>query len=192
MGSRIFHRAGLAFCCWSRLSSNVRHRRATMRALAHLNSAPGVRERQHGRDAGQHKAGFPALVEDRELGRLVIEAARRRLQEPKTWSASIRSAGRGAIVAHGAGSILKVSLWCRRRASHVGAFKLIKRRLKDNGPEGWRLGHRSVFHALIQSHCTTRQPAPHLLRITLPNPSFEARPNGKPPGPGHRYGVHFL
>ena len=24
-----------------------------------------------------------------------------------------------------------------------------------------------------------------------PNPSFEARPNGKPPGPGRWYGVHF-
>ena len=25
----------------------------------------------------------------------------------------------------------------------------------------------------------------------MPNPSFEARPNGKPPGPGWWYGVHF-
>lgn len=25
-----------------------------------------------------------------------------------------------------------------------------------------------------------------------PNPSVEARSNGGPPGPGHRYGVHFL
>ena len=24
-----------------------------------------------------------------------------------------------------------------------------------------------------------------------PNPSFEARPNGRPPGPGRRYAVHF-
>jgi len=24
-----------------------------------------------------------------------------------------------------------------------------------------------------------------------PNPSFEARPNGKPPGPGRWYAVHF-
>ena len=35
----------------------------------------------------------------------------------------------------------------------------------------------------------------HLVRVkprVLSNPSFEARPNGKPPGPGHRYGVHFL
>ena len=25
----------------------------------------------------------------------------------------------------------------------------------------------------------------------MPNPSFEARPNGKPPGPGRWYAVHF-
>ena len=24
-----------------------------------------------------------------------------------------------------------------------------------------------------------------------PNPSLEARPNGRPPGPGRRYAVHF-
>ena len=29
------------------------------------------------------------------------------------------------------------------------------------------------------------------LRAVLPNPSFEARPNGKPPGPGRWYAVHF-
>ena len=26
----------------------------------------------------------------------------------------------------------------------------------------------------------------------MPNPSLEARPNGRPPGPAARYGVHFL
>ena len=28
-------------------------------------------------------------------------------------------------------------------------------------------------------------------RGVRPNPSFEARPNGKPPGPGRWYAVHF-
>ena len=31
-----------------------------------------------------------------------------------------------------------------------------------------------------------------LPRTVLPNHSLEARSNGGPPGPGHRYGVHFL
>ena len=30
-----------------------------------------------------------------------------------------------------------------------------------------------------------------VLQPVRPNPSFEARPNGKTPGPGHGYGVHF-
>ena len=35
----------------------------------------------------------------------------------------------------------------------------------------------------------------HFLRLSrtvLPNQSLEARSNGGPPGPDHRYGVHFL
>ena len=36
------------------------------------------------------------------------------------------------------------------------------------------------------------QSCPPRTRRAWPNTSFEARPNGKPPGPGHRYGVHFL
>ena len=31
-----------------------------------------------------------------------------------------------------------------------------------------------------------------LRRTVLPNHSLEARSNGGPPSPGHRYGVHFL
>ena len=34
-------------------------------------------------------------------------------------------------------------------------------------------------------------PASSRADATTPNPSFEARPNGKPPGPGRWYGVHF-
>jgi hypothetical protein len=30
------------------------------------------------------------------------------------------------------------------------------------------------------------------LGVPRPNPSVKPRPNGGPPGPGHRYGVHFL
>ena len=32
---------------------------------------------------------------------------------------------------------------------------------------------------------------PVMPRTLTPNPSFKARPNGKPPGPGRWYGVHF-
>ena len=36
MGWRIFHHAGLAFCCRSRLSSNVRHHKDTPRMFSHI------------------------------------------------------------------------------------------------------------------------------------------------------------
>ena len=36
-----------------------------------------------------------------------------------------------------------------------------------------------------------RKLPPHFRCAVLPNPSFEARPNGKPPGPGRWYAVHF-
>ena len=36
---------------------------------------------------------------------------------------------------------------------------------------------------------TSKEGSP--LRAVLPNPSLEARPNGRPPGPGRRYAVHF-
>ena len=32
----------------------------------------------------------------------------------------------------------------------------------------------------------------HMVSAAQPNPSFKPSPNGGPPGPGHRYGVHFL
>jgi len=38
----------------------------------------------------------------------------------------------------------------------------------------------------VQGHATRFSP-----RVP-PNPSFKPSPNGMPPGPGHRYGVHFL
>ena len=35
-------------------------------------------------------------------------------------------------------------------------------------------------------------PVVRLLSTVWPNPSFKPSPNGGPPGPGHRYGVHCL
>ena len=32
----------------------------------------------------------------------------------------------------------------------------------------------------------------HAMPTVRPNPSFKPSPNGMPPGPGHRYGVHCL
>ena len=53
-----------------------------------------------------------------------------------------------------------------------------------------RLLPRSVHHSGEFSRANPN-PSRHLLP-PRPNPSFKPRPNGKPPGPGHRYPVHCL
>jgi len=51
--------------------------------------------------------------------------------------------------------------------------------------QGTRGNHKPVC-AFTYTRGTFKNPTP------WPNPSVEARPNGKPPGPGHRYAVHYL
>ena len=82
MGGRIFHRTGLAFCRWSRLSSNVRHHK--MKAVAspagsaarsaedqaatarHSREQPTPRVHFHG-SGGQHQAKRCALVMNQQV-----------------------------------------------------------------------------------------------------------------------------
>ena len=45
MGGRIFHCAGLAFCCWPRLSSNVRPHKLNLRVLEAADAAPFLKVR---------------------------------------------------------------------------------------------------------------------------------------------------
>ena len=51
-----------------------------------------------------------------------------------------------------------------------------------------RTGSRFGSRAKVAC-CNRTEGSP--LRAVLPNPSLEARPNGRPPGPGRRYAVHF-
>ena len=37
-----------------------------------------------------------------------------------------------------------------------------------------------------------QRPRPYSEKPSAPNPSLKLSTNGRPPGPGHRYGVHFL
>jgi len=48
-----------------------------------------------------------------------------------------------------------------------------------------------VFERKFQSSQLPKTLSRRSAAIPTPNPSVEARPNGKPPGPGQRYGVHF-
>jgi len=66
----------------------------------------------------------------------------------------------------------------RRRPPSPGQRRRREKHKPASSKRPARPGHRlnSILH-----------PPP-----VTPNPSFEARPNGKPPGPGHRYAVHYL
>jgi len=77
-------------------------------------------------------------------------------------------------------------------AANSGAYSPYRRRRLEDVPRNCRRrvgeGNRCrptkeprVFCGLTSGHINT----------ALPNPSFEARPNGKPPSPGHGYGVHY-
>ena len=60
-----------------------------------------------------------------------------------------------------------------------------------------REGQPRRLHQVFRRQPESRQllriaAALRMTRAVLPNPSLEARPNGMPPGPAARYGVHFL
>ena len=109
-----------------------------------------------------------------------------------------------------------VSLLYRRRASTSGFFMPITRRLKDDhvqsrvgsssyaaasppsstsflshGQPGRRLMPYGSFEREHRAVAVVHRAPGLALQPTTPNPSFEARPNGKPPGPAWRYAVHF-
>ena len=86
----------------------------------------------------------------------------------------------------------RVSSLYRRRATSRGSFMPITRRLKDkDGQSRWQFEPRHGFAAEFRVVAVAKAESPCIPPTTTPNPSFEARPNGKPPGPGRWYAVHF-
>ena len=63
--------------------------------------------------------------------------------------------------------------------SHISAASVARRPMKSSS-------------ASSRGSQLPKRPSRCGVAIPTPNPSVEARPNGKPPGPVHRYGVHFL
>ena len=174
MGWRIFHRTGLAFCCRSRLSSNVRHHKMRCVPSAAQNS------RMHSRPASSHPS-LSATGEVSRLRRNILVSRYRSKNCPEKLRAS-----RVAIVvpetvvvvqftkpAAGAGlqATLHVGMGGGRvtfKASHAPA----------------RLGNRGEKTVANPTSVASSY-------AVMPNPSLEARPNGRPPGPVWRYAVHF-
>ena len=88
--------------------------------------------------------------------------------------------------------IEKASLLYRRRVSSRGAFTPVTRRLKDNDHQQCqRLTPRGVLNHEQQAAEVLQRGQGAAAARTTPNPSLEARPNGRPPRPGRRYAVHF-
>ena len=82
---------------------------------------------------------------------------------------------------------LSVSSLARRHRKHRGFVQLgqWRREIHASAPGiRWRFGHT------VPARCLTPHPL-CTLGAVLPNPSFEARPNGRPPGPVWRYAYIF-
>ena len=101
------------------------------------------------------------------------------------------SASRQAAVARGAGFVSQF-LGPAAVRSAPALFSLVCGGRQIRGGPAWsaRSGlHLFFFTEVSYPSCTLPDfPFPHTV---LPNPSLEARPNGRPPGPGRRYAVHF-
>ena len=164
MGSRIFHRAGLASCCRSRLSSNVRHHKVRCVPSAAQNS------RMHSRPHSSHPSGA-ATDEVPRLRRNMLAVRFR----SKNCSKKLR-ASRAAIVVPEAVVVVQF-IKPAAGAAQEGHFQ-------SDSCTTARLGNRGEKAVANPTSVASSY-------AVMPNTSLEARPNGRPPGPVWRYAVHF-
>ena len=165
MGWRIFHHAGLAFCCWPRLSSNVRHHK--MRCV----SSAALKSRMHSRP----HSSPPSLAATGEVSRLRRNRLVARCRS-KNCSKKLR-ASRAAIVVPETVVVVQFT----KPAASAGGF----------APSSRAGGGRVTFRAAQApappgSHSENTIASPSSVALSyavLPNPSLEARPNIKTPGP---------
>jgi len=86
-----------------------------------------------------------------------------------------------------------VSSLCRRRVGGCGSFMLTTRRLKDKDAQSrWQAQLRHGLAAEFRVCAVAIVESPCIPPTTTANPSVKGSANGAPPGPGHRYAVHFL
>ena len=170
----IFCIAGLAACRWLPLSSNVRHHKMRSVPSAAQNS------RMHSRPHSSH----PSLAATGEVSRLrhnLLVAQYR----SKTYSKKLR-ASRAAIVVPETVVVIQftkpvASATQEASPSHSAG----------GGKVNFKASHAPARFG-SQGRKTVANPSSVASSYAvLPNPSLEARPNGRPPGPGRRYAVHF-
>ena len=191
VGWRIFHHAGLAFCCRSRLSSNVRQHK-TRPVASPAGSAARSAESQAA--TARHSREQPApFVHLHGRGQQNRESRYAPFMKQQVNFPSLQvSASREAAVALEAGFVSQF-LGPAAVRSGTASFSLVCGGRQDCGGPAWSAwsGLLWFWFSKVSNAGGTLHTLP-LPPAVLPNPSFKPSPNGGPPGPGCRYTVHFL
>jgi len=171
----IFTGPGLASCRCRPLSSNVRHHKMRCVPSAAQNS------RMHPRLYSSH----PSLAVTGEVSRLRLNMLDVRCHS-KNCSKKLRASRVANVVPETVVVVqfTKPAAGARLQATfHVGTGgrRVTFKASRALAPLGSR-GEKTVTNpsSVASSYAV------------MPNTSLEARPNGRPPGPAARYGVHFL
>jgi hypothetical protein len=106
---------------------------------------------------------------------------------------SRREQERASLCGNTAEHIEEIRGLCRRRVNRGGALTPTTRRLKDNDDQQSQQFTASRIFQRVRPVAAVLQSGQRSTGTqTTPNPSLKPSPNGGPPGPGNRYGVHFL
>ena len=181
MGSRIFHRTGLAFCCWSRLSSNVRHHKA--RPVASPAGSPARSAESQTATARHSRVQLAPLVHLLGIRQSRAKRCPPDTKQQVTLPSFQISASREAAGALGAGFVSQFLEPAAVRSA-AASFCLVRCGRQRRGASAWpaRSGLLLIWSTRVNNTGGTLHTLP-LLPTVMPNPSLEARPNIKTPGP---------
>ena len=176
VGWRIFHHAGLAFCCRSRLSSNVRPHTNRYRWPTQHREQPMPKTMEVPLSRFGHTTAQRPL-----LGRTG------RLDEEHRCSSLGFQLGASRQLAGAFCLLASVSSLSHRPRKVLPSF---------SSEQGGETVSASAAPAMVRSGGLNKASSCSVMSaIALapvrPNPSFKPSPNGVPRGPGRRYAVHF-
>ena len=150
-------------------------------------AAPRIKQPRRGIAASSLRHSFTCTAADNNRAKRCAPFMKQQLNFPSPQV----SASRQAAVALGAGF---VSQFLKPTAvrSAAASFCLVRGGRQRRGASAWpaRSGLLLIWFTKVNNTSGTLRTLP-LPPTVMPNPSLEARPNGRPPGPGRRYAVHF-
>ena len=113
------------------------------------------------------------------------------MRQQVNFPSSVASASRQAAVALGAGFVSQFFGPAAVRSAPA-SFCLVRGGRQRRAASAWpaRSGLLLIWSTKVNNTGGTLRTLP-LPPTMMPNPSLEARPNGRPPGPAWRYAVHF-